>query len=283
MEPPATQPAKPPLVNPPPPETYNPSKPGRLTNQLQYLGKVVMKALWKHQFAWPFHQPVDVSKLNLPDYYEIIKHPMDMGTIRKRLDANYYWTAVECIQDFSTMFTNCYIYNRPSDDIVLMAQTLEKFFLQKVAEMPQEELELTPPAPKTPKGRARKASATAVSEAQSSTGQAQGTDVTSSEPTTPTTRPATSTRTPRTTTQQQAHSPPPPATSPSPAIPRPSATVARTALPTPSPPLPRALGPGPLASTGSGRAVPVGMANTPPAIPSIPTVPKVREKRGCVF
>uniref|UniRef100_A0A8C4WWE3 Bromodomain-containing protein 3 n=1 Tax=Eptatretus burgeri TaxID=7764 RepID=A0A8C4WWE3_EPTBU len=274
MEPPATQPAKPPLVNPPPPETYNPSKPGRLTNQLQYLGKVVMKALWKHQFAWPFHQPVDVSKLNLPDYYEIIKHPMDMGTIRKRLDANYYWTAVECIQDFSTMFTNCYIYNRPSDDIVLMAQTLEKFFLQKVAEMPQEELELTPPAPKTSKGRARKASATAVSEAQSSTGQAQGTDVTSSEPTTPTTRPATSTRTPRATTQQQAHSPPPPATSPSPAVPRPSATVARTALPTPSPPLPRALGPGPLASTGSGRAVPAGMVNTPPAIPSTPTVPK---------
>ena len=49
---------------------------------------------------------------------------------------------------------------QPSDDIVLMAQTLEKFFLQKVAEMPQEELELTPPAPKTSKGRARKASAT---------------------------------------------------------------------------------------------------------------------------
>lgn len=25
-----------------------------------------MKAVWKHQFAWPFHQPVDAKKLNLP-------------------------------------------------------------------------------------------------------------------------------------------------------------------------------------------------------------------------
>ena len=40
--------------------------PGRVTNQLQYLQKTVLKALWKHHFAWPFHQPVDADKLNLP-------------------------------------------------------------------------------------------------------------------------------------------------------------------------------------------------------------------------
>lgn len=55
-----------PQVNPPPPEVSNPKKPGRVTNQLQYLHKVVMKALWKHQFAWPFRQPVDAVKLGLP-------------------------------------------------------------------------------------------------------------------------------------------------------------------------------------------------------------------------
>lgn len=37
---------------------------------------------------------------------------MDMGTIKKRLENNYYWNAQECIQDFNTMFTNCYIYNK---------------------------------------------------------------------------------------------------------------------------------------------------------------------------
>ncbi|ELV12566.1 Bromodomain-containing protein 2 [Tupaia chinensis] len=135
-------------ANPPPPEVSNPKKPGRVTNQLQYLHKVVMKALWKHQFAWPFRQPVDAVKLGLPDYHKIIKQPMDMGTIKRRLENNYYWAASECMQDFNTMFTNCYIYNKPTDDIVLMAQTLEKIFLQKVASMPQEEQELVVTIPK---------------------------------------------------------------------------------------------------------------------------------------
>nr|XP_060613451.1 bromodomain-containing protein 3 isoform X2 [Anolis sagrei ordinatus] len=145
-------------ANPPPPEVTNPAKPGRKTNQLQYMQNVVVKTLWKHQFAWPFYQPVDAIKLNLPDYHKIIKNPMDMGTIKKRLEHNYYWSASECMQDFNTMFTNCYIYNKPTDDIVLMAQALEKIFLQKVAQMPQEEVELLPPVPK---GKARKAATTA--------------------------------------------------------------------------------------------------------------------------
>lgn len=35
-----------------------------------------------------------------------------MGTIKRRLENNYYWGAAECMQDFNTMFTNCYIYNK---------------------------------------------------------------------------------------------------------------------------------------------------------------------------
>uniref|UniRef100_UPI001EAF206C bromodomain-containing protein 4-like n=1 Tax=Oncorhynchus gorbuscha TaxID=8017 RepID=UPI001EAF206C len=92
---------------------------------------------------------VDAIKLGLPDYYQIIKVPMDMGTIKKRLENSYYWNAQECIQDFNTMFTNCYIYNKPGDDIVLMAESLEKMFLQKISEMPQEETEI----PMVTKGR----------------------------------------------------------------------------------------------------------------------------------
>uniref|UniRef100_A0A8C6QLR4 Bromodomain-containing protein 4 n=1 Tax=Nannospalax galili TaxID=1026970 RepID=A0A8C6QLR4_NANGA len=136
------QPANTASTNPPPPETSNPNKPKRQTNQLQYLLRVVLKTLWKHQFAWPFQQPVDAVKLNLADYYKIIKTPMNMGTIKKRLENNYYWNAQECIQDFNTTFTNCYIYNKPGDDIVLMAEALEKLFLQKINELPTEETEI---------------------------------------------------------------------------------------------------------------------------------------------
>lgn len=37
---------------------------------------------------------------------------MDLSTIKKRLENNYYWKAMECVEDFNTMFTNCYVYNR---------------------------------------------------------------------------------------------------------------------------------------------------------------------------
>ncbi|XP_060685586.1 bromodomain testis-specific protein [Hemiscyllium ocellatum] len=151
------------IVNPQPPEYYNPKKPSRMTNQLQYLEKVVVKALWKHHFAWPFQQPVDAVKLNLPDYYQITKNPMDLGTIKKRLENKYYCKAMECIEDINTMFTNCYVYNRPGDDIVVMAQTLEKLFLQKVSQMPQEEIELPVANKRGGNGKGRKGSVPAVS------------------------------------------------------------------------------------------------------------------------
>lgn len=48
----------------------------------------------------------------LQDYHKIIKQPMDMGTIKRRLENGYYWGSGECMQDFNTMFTNCYIYNK---------------------------------------------------------------------------------------------------------------------------------------------------------------------------
>jgi Bromodomain len=69
---------------------------------------------------------------------------MDMGTVKKRLENNYYYSAKECIQDMSTMFSNCYVYNKPTEDVVLMAKTLEKVFLGKVSMMPKVEEEIPP-------------------------------------------------------------------------------------------------------------------------------------------
>ncbi|KAH9514579.1 Bromodomain-containing protein 2, partial [Bulinus truncatus] len=144
---------------PPPPPPKPKGRRGRNTNQLQFMLKTVVKAVWKHQFAWPFHQPVDAVKMQLHDYHKIIKTPMDLGTIKKRLETYYYNSAKEAMQDFNTMFTNCYVYNKPGDDITLMAQELEKLFLQKVADMPPEEIEL-PIGGK--KGRGAKAAARSI-------------------------------------------------------------------------------------------------------------------------
>ncbi|KAK2574996.1 hypothetical protein KPH14_008751 [Odynerus spinipes] len=157
-----------------PPVVPPPNRPGRVTNQLQFLQKGVLKPVWKHQFAWPFQQPVDAKKLNLPDYHKIIKQPMDLGTIKKRLENTYYWSGKECIQDFNTMFTNCYVYNKPGEDVVVMAQALEKLFLTKVAQMPKEEVELDPPVPKGPKGKKARVGGPVVGVAGATGGTGRG-------------------------------------------------------------------------------------------------------------
>lgn len=59
-----TLPQGPPV--PPQPPVKDASRPGRMTNQLQFLQRTLMKYLWRHQFAWPFREPVDAYRLSLP-------------------------------------------------------------------------------------------------------------------------------------------------------------------------------------------------------------------------
>jgi len=33
-------------------------------------------------YAWPFYQPVDADLLGLEDYHEVVKKPMDLGTVK---------------------------------------------------------------------------------------------------------------------------------------------------------------------------------------------------------
>jgi hypothetical protein len=50
----------------------------------------VLNICWKVKGAFWFHEPVDIEKYNLTDYFDIVKKPMDFGTIKKRLSHNFY-------------------------------------------------------------------------------------------------------------------------------------------------------------------------------------------------
>jgi len=47
--------------------------------------QTLLKSLMTHKFGWPFNQPVDPIALNIPDYFDVIKQPMDLGTIKVNL------------------------------------------------------------------------------------------------------------------------------------------------------------------------------------------------------
>lgn len=77
------------------------------------------------EFAFPFYDPVDHVALKLTDYTKIIKIPMDMSSIRKKLEADQYAEYKDVYSDLKLMFENCYLYNPPNDNIVKLAKTLE--------------------------------------------------------------------------------------------------------------------------------------------------------------
>ena len=91
----------------------------------------ILKELFskKHSgYAWPFYKPVDAKKLGLHDYHDIIKKPMDLGTVESKMDEREYKTAAEFEGDVRLIFTNCYMYNPPDHDVVKMGRKLQDVF-----------------------------------------------------------------------------------------------------------------------------------------------------------
>lgn len=88
----------------------------------------LLKRLMGHQYGWVFNTPVDVVKLNLPDYFTIIKHPMDLGTIKTKMAKGEYSSPSEFASDVRLTFSNAMTYNPPGNDVYVMADTLKKHF-----------------------------------------------------------------------------------------------------------------------------------------------------------
>ncbi|MGH0156588.1 UNVERIFIED_CONTAM: hypothetical protein FKN15_031759 [Acipenser sinensis] len=94
--------------------------------------KNLLAQIKTHQNAWPFTEPV--KKAEAPDYYEIIRFPIDLKTMTERLKNRYYVTKKLFIADLQRIITNCREYNPPDSEYCKCANTLEKFFYFKLKE-----------------------------------------------------------------------------------------------------------------------------------------------------
>jgi len=79
-----------------------------------------------------FNVPVDPVVLGLPDYFTIIKHPMDLGTVKKRLHSLEYKSRSECAEDIRLCFRNAMTYNPPNNTVHNAAREMLAFFEDQV-------------------------------------------------------------------------------------------------------------------------------------------------------
>ena len=84
-----------------------------------------------------FNEPVDPVSLGLPNYFDVVKEPMDLGTILSRLSAGEqqdwakceYQTAEAVYRDVSLVWHNCVLYNsreidKPTRDAALNVKAI---------------------------------------------------------------------------------------------------------------------------------------------------------------
>jgi hypothetical protein len=94
---------------------------------MRRISKVVDAFIIRSDCA-PFIEPVDWRNLELYDYPTIIKKPMDLGTIKRKLDRNQYMNAACCASDIRLVWTNCMTYNTVGSDFYVLAKNCSKRF-----------------------------------------------------------------------------------------------------------------------------------------------------------
>jgi len=97
-------------------------------NPLQFRMLWVWKKVYNHTDAWPFRQPVDPK--HAPGYFDVIKDPIDLQTIKSNLDSGKYqetgWEGFD--EDFRRMIKNCQHFNAPNTPYHKMAAELSEFY-----------------------------------------------------------------------------------------------------------------------------------------------------------
>ena len=84
----------------------------------------VLKGLMSNPKSAPFMVPVDPAALGIPDYFHVIKTPMDLGTIRNNLETGFYDSPTEFADHVRLVFQNAMLYNAAHSQVHIYANKL---------------------------------------------------------------------------------------------------------------------------------------------------------------
>ncbi|XP_049882493.1 bromodomain adjacent to zinc finger domain protein 2B-like isoform X12 [Pectinophora gossypiella] len=82
-----------------------------------------------HEHAWPFLIPVNTKQF--PQYKKVIKSPMDLSTIRKKLQDNSYKCKEEFATDVRQIFSNCEVFNEDDSPVGRAGHNMRQFFEER--------------------------------------------------------------------------------------------------------------------------------------------------------
>jgi hypothetical protein len=93
----------------------------------------VMDKLFSRHISAMFAQPVDPLRDDCLDYFDVIKQPMDLGTIKAKLASNQYKSVAEWKSDVNLVWTNSVTYNSKSTLLRLITKDLSDLFQKQTA------------------------------------------------------------------------------------------------------------------------------------------------------
>jgi len=82
-------------------------------------------------FMGPFMEPVDPVALNIPSYFTIIKRPMDVSTVSRKLNNGEYNRASDFEKDVRLIISNCYDFNPKGTPVRVMGEQFQALFDQQ--------------------------------------------------------------------------------------------------------------------------------------------------------
>lgn len=98
---------------------------GDLRNAMSQCDEI-LRLLRKHEAAWPFLEPVDTE--DIPDYLEVVREPMDLQTIKDKLESLSYSEPGSFCADVNQIFKNCEMYNSPKSEEGEAGNSLKRYF-----------------------------------------------------------------------------------------------------------------------------------------------------------
>ena len=104
---------------------------GSVEKELKSFGSM-LRLIKNHKKAAVFLDPVDPILLGIPDYFDVIKTPMDLSTVQSKLDSGKYASVLDAVADVNQIWANAFSYNPEGDPVRLWAESMKEFADRKL-------------------------------------------------------------------------------------------------------------------------------------------------------